>query len=94
MVYVLFTKKSDYLVTVGDSAASFLECPDPSTERMCIMSRDEIIDVVSDEHCNGKVRHNDELAAMVQRSRRTWTKQYRNYTSALDRDRQVGSSFM
>ena len=91
MVCVMFMYKADYLVTMGDSAASFLEHPDPTTERMCIMSKGEIVEATQD---NNKTTPKDQLDALVQQSRRTWTEQYRTYSSALDRDRQVGSTFM
>ena len=41
MVYVLITDRSKYVVTLGDAAASFLECPDPVTKGVCMLTRDK-----------------------------------------------------
>jgi hypothetical protein len=90
MLWVVFMEKSDYLVTVGDGAASFLEHPDSTTEQMCVASRHDIIEKVQ----SGAKRHSDQLAAMVRESGSTWAKQYSKYSTALDRDREFGSYFM
>ncbi|KAH7093145.1 hypothetical protein FB567DRAFT_609549 [Paraphoma chrysanthemicola] len=39
MLWVLFTDQSEYLVTLGDAASSFLECPDPSTRGQCMLEK-------------------------------------------------------
>jgi hypothetical protein len=90
MLWVVFMEKSDYLVTVGDGAASFLEHPDPTTEQMCVASRHDTMEKVQ----SGVKFHNDQLAAMVRESGSTWAKQYSKYSTALDRDREFGSYFM
>ncbi|KAF2846144.1 hypothetical protein T440DRAFT_542799 [Plenodomus tracheiphilus IPT5] len=43
MLWILFTDKSDYLVMLGDAAASFLERPDPFTLKECMLGKDEIL---------------------------------------------------
>lgn len=40
MVWVLVTDRSEYLVTIGDAAASFLARPDPCTLGQCILSKE------------------------------------------------------
>jgi hypothetical protein len=93
MVYVLLIEKSDFLVTIGDCASSFLEHSDSITERMCVMSRDDIIDAVHDgSHRNSNPQ--DRLDILIQRSNRSWTQKSTKLSSALDKDRQLGSSFM
>jgi hypothetical protein len=66
MLWVVFMEKSDYFVTVGDGAASFLEHPDSTTEQMCVASRHDIIGKVGDLHQKAKL-HNHQLAAMVRK---------------------------
>jgi hypothetical protein len=85
-------ERKDYIVTLGDGASSFLEKPDPTTERMCILSKPEIVREVAD--APNRARHNDELSQYVKESGKTWTKQHTTYSNALNRDREVGSYFM
>jgi hypothetical protein len=40
MLYVLFTDRSEYIVTLGDAAASFLRKPDPTTKGCCMLNND------------------------------------------------------
>lgn len=94
MIYVLLMYRANYLVTMGDSAVSFLEHPDPATERMCIMSKDEIRTAISEGYFNSETNQNDALSALIKQSRHTWAKQYSRYSSALNKDRQAGSNFM
>lgn len=42
MTWVLFTDRSNYIVTIGDAVASFLERPDPSTRLECMLSKEDI----------------------------------------------------
>ncbi|KAF2035731.1 hypothetical protein EK21DRAFT_53760, partial [Setomelanomma holmii] len=92
MLWVVFMERKDYIVTLGDGASSFLELPDPTTERMCILSKPEIVEEVAD--APHKMRHNDQLSRLVTQSGKRWTKQYTTYSNALNRDREVGSYFM
>lgn len=94
MIGVLLHKRDDYIVTLGDGAASFLERPDPTTERMCVMTKEEVIAELNDPYHEHLKRQNDHLANLVHDSSRTWNTQYSKYSTALNRDRQVGSSFM
>jgi hypothetical protein len=92
MLWVVFMEQKDYIVTLGDGAASFLERPDPTTERMCMLSKPAIIHEVSEAPFKG--RHDDHLSRLVTRSGRGWTKQSTTYSSALNKDRELGSKFM
>lgn len=40
MLYVVFTDRSQYIVTLGDAAASFLRRPDPVTKGKCLLNND------------------------------------------------------
>lgn len=40
MLWVLITDKSEYLVILGDAAASFLQRPDPCTAGQCLLDKD------------------------------------------------------
>lgn len=92
MIWVVFVEKKNYIVTLGDGAASFLERPDPTTERMCILSKEEIVTEVADVPT--RIKHNDQLAHLVGQSGKTWEKKHTTYSNALNRDREVGSYFM
>jgi hypothetical protein len=81
MLCVVFKERSEYLVTVGDGAASFLKHPDSRTEQMCVALRGKIVGKVQ----SAKLQ-NDQLALMVRDSGSTWVKQYSKYSSALDRE--------
>lgn len=43
MVIVLVTDRHKYIVTLGDAAASFLQCPEPLTSRCCLLKADRIM---------------------------------------------------
>ncbi|PVI04090.1 hypothetical protein DM02DRAFT_519244 [Periconia macrospinosa] len=47
MLWVLCVEKSDFLVTIGDGAASFLEHRDFTTEKFCVFNKDAITAEVS-----------------------------------------------
>ncbi|KAH7076743.1 hypothetical protein BKA63DRAFT_288711 [Paraphoma chrysanthemicola] len=92
MLWVVFMERKDYIVTLGDGASSFLERPDSTTEKMCILSKPEIVrDVADAPH---KSKHNDQLSRLVTQSGKRWVKQYSTYSNALNRDREVGSYFI
>lgn len=92
MIWALFMERKHYIVTLGDGAASFLEQPDPTTERMCILSKENIVREVAD--APDRIEHNDQLSQLVGRSGKTWEKKYTTYSNALNRDREIGSYFM
>ena len=78
-------EREDYLVTIGDDAASFLGYPDPKIERMCVSTRYDTINNVSDPDLDVKP-HNDKLVAVVSQVKGTWSEEYSTYSAALDRD--------
>jgi hypothetical protein len=86
-------EKLDYIVTMGDGAASFLEYPDTTTERMCVASRHDIT-AKADSSSQKTKQDDDELALVIRETGSTWIKQYSKYSTALDRDREVGSVFV
>jgi hypothetical protein len=92
MLWVVLMERQDYLVTLGDGAATFLEHPDSTTERMSILSKPEIVHEVTDAKLNFK--HDDHLQRLVTQSGKRWTKQHTTYSNALNRDREIGSYFM
>lgn len=92
MLWVVFLERQDYIVTLGDGASTFLKSPDPKTERMCILSKPEVVcEVAEAPHA---FKHDDQLERLVTQSGKRWRKQYSTYSNALNRDREVGSYFM
>jgi len=92
MLWVLFLEKSNFIVTLGDGAATFLEYPDPNTRGLCVLSKDAVITMCGPNR--KQLTKGDELDNILQDAYGTWTKSYRAYSTALDRDRELGSSFM
>lgn len=92
MLWVLLLERSDFIVTLGDGAASYLEYPDPNTEKVCVFTKDAILTNCGPQH--DKDRKSDVLDDLLQDTYGIWKKQYRPYSSSLNRDREVGSSFM
>lgn len=92
MLSVLFLEKSDFIVTLGDAAASYLERPERSTERLCVANKATVILKTSSRH--DKHDRSDYLDELTEGSYGTWRKQSHPYSSALDRERQIGSYFM
>jgi hypothetical protein len=92
MLWVVFLERQEYIVTLGDGASTFLRSPDPKTERMCILSKPEVVREVAEAPESSK--HDDQLARLVTQSGKIWTKQYSTYSNALNRDREIGSYFM
>jgi len=92
MIWIVSVERKDYIVTLGDGAASFLETPDPSTERLCVLSKPEIVREI--KSLAPEERHDDQLSRLVTQSKQTWTKQSSTYSNALNRDREIGSYFM
>jgi hypothetical protein len=92
MLWVLFLERSDLIVTLGDGAASYLEHPDPNTEKVCVFTKDAILTNCGPQR--NKDRKRDALDDLLQETYGIWKKQKRAYSSSLDRDREIGSSFM
>ena len=117
MLWVFYMEKSDFVVTLGDGTASFLECREPATEKYCVFSKAAIIAEVShrrakEEALQGLLhkpspssdeerQHNasgtpkvDHFEELVLNSSGIWRDQKHLISSALGKDREVGSSFM
>jgi hypothetical protein len=90
MVWVVFMEHKDYIVTLGDGAASFLEHPDPTTQRMCILSKPEITREVAAQ----TFKHYDRLATLLMEIKMTWNTRFITYSNARNRDREVGTYFL
>ncbi|KAJ4301352.1 hypothetical protein N0V90_003444 [Kalmusia sp. IMI 367209] len=122
MLWVLYVEKSDFIVTLGDGAASFLEYRDPTTEKYCVFSKDAITAEVAHRNARQATLHDletmpkpdaldqdmlniqggsssdglktDHFEELVLNSSGVWHNLRRPYSSALGKDREVGSSFM
>lgn len=111
MVWVLYMEKSDFVVTIGDAVASFLEHRDDITEKYCTFNKDAITAEVahrgarngisysnlsssSEPSKAGTVPKTDYLDELVLNSSGVWRDQTYPYSSALAKDREMGSSFM
>lgn len=92
MVWVLFREHSDFIVTLGDAAESYLRQPEPTTERMCAFSKEVILSTIESDKVNYRKR--DMLGDLLQDIYGSWKKEYRTYSASLDRDREIGSYFM
>jgi hypothetical protein len=92
MLWIVSVERKDYIVILGDGAASFLGTPDPSTERLCVLSKPELVREIKSS-APGE-RHNDQLSRLVNQSKQTWTKQFSTYSNALNRAREIGCYFI
>lgn len=92
MLWVLFCERSDFLVTFGDAAASFLENPDPLTKGVCVFSKETML--LEHELGGKKLKRNDLLEDLARDTYGTWRERYHSYSLSLGRDWEIGSSFM
>jgi hypothetical protein len=86
MIWTLLSDRSTHLVTIGDAAVSFLECPDPTTVDQCMLGKDEM------RHNYGTSNHvltGEELESCVLRVQGVWLPQRRRYFDSVHRDRQI-----
>jgi hypothetical protein len=90
MLWVIFMEHKHYIVTLGDGAASFLEYRDPTTERMCMLSKPEITGGVA----ASSFRQSDHLERIVMDSTMTWTERSITYSNLRNRDREVSTLFL
>jgi hypothetical protein len=86
MLWVLFTDRSEYLVTLGDAAASFLQTPDPSTAEQCMLDKD--VHLYRSERGVGLDPETSAWAAMQNRMSGVWQPTKRRYLRSLSRGRQ------
>ena len=85
MLWVVFMENLDYIVTVGDGAASFLAYPDSTTRGMCVSTKHEVIAKVG--AVTDTKEDQDLLAIIVRKCGNLWAKRRSQYSTALDRDR-------
>ncbi|KAI4607714.1 hypothetical protein J4E80_009455 [Alternaria sp. BMP 0032] len=85
MLWVVFMENLDYIVTVGDGAASFLAYPDSTTRGMCVSTKHEVIAKVG--AVTDTKEDQDLLAILVRKCGNLWAKRRSQYSTALDRDR-------
>lgn len=64
MLWVLYMEKSDFIVTIGDAAATFLEYNDPNTEQFCAFNKDVITAEVA--HRNARLEAERHASASVE----------------------------
>jgi hypothetical protein len=86
MLWVLFTDRSEYLVTLGDAVASFLQQPDPYTAGQCMLDKDAHLYKVGqqrelDPQTSAWVTMQDRLSG-------TWQPKRLRYSVSLPEDRQ------
>jgi len=84
MFWVAFMENLDYVVTVGDGAASFLAHPDSTTRGMCVSTIHEVIARVGDV---ADTKEDPDLFAIIlRRCGNFWARRRIQYSVALDRD--------
>jgi hypothetical protein len=86
MLWVLFTDRSEYLVTIGDAAASFLRNPDHFTAEQCMLDRD--IQVYRTGHQGALDPETSSWATMQERLSGVWQPTKLRYSASLPEDRQ------
>jgi hypothetical protein len=86
MLWVLFTDRSEYLVTLGDAVASFLEDPDLSTAEQCMLDKD--VHIYKHRRRTGLDPEPPALANMQDRLLGAWQPTRRRYLRSLSKGRQ------
>jgi hypothetical protein len=86
MLWVLFTDRSEYLVTIGDAAASFLKSPDHCTANQCMLDKDTHIYRVGQQEA--LVSQTSAKATMQERLSGVWQPTGLRYSASLSNDRQ------
>lgn len=94
ILWVLLVEKDDFVVMLGDGATSYLRRPDPTTEKFCVYSKDAIISTLDQSQREDAGGRHEQLDNVLLRANNSWKKHYHAYSSSLDRDRELGSSFM
>ncbi|CAI6340112.1 unnamed protein product [Periconia digitata] len=125
MMLVLYREKSEFIVTIGDGVASFLEHRDPNTEKFCVFNKHALTaevahrttrQTIQDEPDFGsqaqykedmfkqidpktkddrsRTLKDDAFEKLVLTSNGVWRDFKYPYSSALGKDREIGSSFI
>jgi hypothetical protein len=90
MLWVVSKEHKDYVVTLGDGVASFLEYRDLTTQRMCMLSKKEITLGLR----LASLKHDDRPEELAMKSGTTWAKKNIRYSQARSRDMNVGTYLM
>jgi hypothetical protein len=88
MALVLLTDRSAYLVTFGDAVASFLKRPDPYTDRMCMLGKEELFTKMGLPPLH-PVLTEEEANDLRQRLMGTWLPRPRSYMFSINRHGKV-----
>jgi hypothetical protein len=86
MIWVLFTDRSEYLVTIGDAAASFLRNPDHCTANQCMLDKDTHIYRVGQQEA--LISQSSAKVTMQERLSGVWQPTGLRYSASLSTDRQ------
>lgn len=89
MLWVLFTDKHDYIITLGDASATFLKHPDPETCGKCTYGKEEMLYYLG--HMPYYVKGDEGLIEeyFSDRLAGTWLSRTRPYFAFISQDRQV-----
>lgn len=89
MLWVLFTDKRNYIVTLGDALATFLKHPDPVTRSKCIYGKEEMMYCLG--HVPYYVKGEERLVEEYFSTRLagTWLPRTRPYFTLISQDKQV-----
>jgi len=89
MLWVLFTDKRDYIVTLGDASASFLKRPDSITRGKCLYGKEEMLYSIGHIPYYAKGDEDSTEEYFSDRLAGTWLPRTRPYFASISRDRQV-----
>ena len=94
MIWVLLKDKNDYLVTLGDAIASFLEHPDATTKGMCMLGKEEMLFMRGVIPYHTKEEQEILIVDLQNRAEGKWRPQKLRYMSGLGTDRQMIFAFL
>jgi hypothetical protein len=92
MLLTFLDRDSDYLVTIGDAAASFLDKPDPTTLGLCVLSKEDML--IKFGHGRSKAVLQYEAEELALRLDGRWQVRQKRYISSLSRNRQFSGSLL
>jgi hypothetical protein len=79
---ILIADRANYIVTVGDAAASFLERPDPMTEGKCTLQKEEIMASYKSTETTASTNHSGPKTH-AKNNAKTWQRETRRYCSSI-----------
>jgi hypothetical protein len=92
MLLTVLDNRSDYLVTIGDAAASFLDKPDPITKGLCVLSKNDML--IKFGHEKSKTVLDYEAEDLKIRLEGRWQVRQKRYISSLSRNRQFSGTLL